>query len=283
MKKNQPQIGRIFYDHIRALQIAEEASAKNLSIFSLPLFLDVKEQFGKVVQQPVLPPCQGSLDIVESIDSDTHFLRVGGWLFDPTSKASPQIIRFLDRQGTMVGYALTGQPRIDVALAIDKQALRSGYKGYLLSDDLESELTLQGESPSCQMQAKLPQKSALAEVNNQDVMLSDLLQISGALKAFKQKHGVYPQSVGFDGFKSNWGESSTDWIKGLSPDFLQILPRDPRKSKEPNKQYLYKSDGKDYKLIVHGVNAKAALLVDYADPKRPTWAAGVWTPGAANW
>jgi hypothetical protein len=72
----------------------------------------------------------------------------------------------------------------------------------------------------------------------------------------------------------------------LVPEYLEQLPRDPRGNDVPDQQYLYRSDGKDYKLISHSpedytfVRASRPELID---PVREGWAYGFWTEGAVGW
>ncbi len=111
------------------------------------------------VQQPNLPSCKGNLETVDLIDGDTRFVRVKGWIFNPIGRTYPQVVRFINSQSKVVGYAVIGKPRPDVANAIDKKALPSDYKGYLLSDQVGSTMTLQAENQagsSCQMQVNVP-------------------------------------------------------------------------------------------------------------------------------
>jgi hypothetical protein len=80
--------------------------------------------------------------------------------------------------------------------------------------------------------------------------VSDLVSINDALKAYHAKHGAYPKAESLGGYT----ERGTAWIPGLSPDFIKVLPRDPAQSDDPKApQYLYASNGKDYKLLAHGV------------------------------
>jgi len=116
--------------------------------------------------------------------------------------------------------------------------------------------------------------------------LKDLKKIAEALELFYKKHGHYPVSEGFDGLHTAWGKSGKDWIKGLVPNYLESLPRDPRKNDNPKKQYLYRSNGKDYKLIAHGVedcSIVKSLHPELIDPKRDCWAYGYWTKEAEGW
>ena len=157
--KDQRQIGSIYPSAAAALSFAEKPSADNLSIFGMYPFRDARGQLGTTIRQLALPACQGALDEVEAVDGDTRFVRVRGWMFNPASKSVPQLVRLLDDQGKVVGHALSGATRSDVAEAIDKKAIQAGYRGYLLSDQMGKVLILHGENladSSCRMQASVP-------------------------------------------------------------------------------------------------------------------------------
>lgn len=153
--KDEKQIKTIFPDPRRALVIAKEASARNLSIFGDYPFRDIREQLGLTVQQQPLPVCQGHLDAAEEIDGEGRLIHVYGWMFNVAGKNYPDVIRFLGSQGKVVGYGLTGQPRPDLR-AIDKKAFRAGFQGYLLANQRGKLLTLLGENPACQLQVQVP-------------------------------------------------------------------------------------------------------------------------------
>lgn len=116
--------------------------------------------------------------------------------------------------------------------------------------------------------------------------LSDFTQINTALEAYYKEYGEYPKSKGYDGLFTKWGESSQEWIKGLIPVYIKSLPRDPRGNHDNSQQYLYKSNGKDYKLISHNpedCKKVKKLNPSIIDPKRDCSAYGYWTEGARNW
>lgn len=119
------------------------------------------------------------------------------------------------------------------------------------------------------------------------VRVQHLTSIRDALVAYHQVHGSYPKSCGgWDGVHTNWGVSTPDWIPGLVPEYLPCLPRDPRNHDVPDQQYLYNSDGTDYKLISHAPWDEEVVKQKYPgmiDPVRPDWAYGFWTNGAQNW
>lgn len=126
----------------------------------------------------------------------------------------------------------------------------------------------------------------LVKKSNYIKRLEDLNYLKIALENYYKDNGNYPISQGFDGLYTKWGYSGNDWIKGLSPKYVNKLPIDPRNTNNPSFQYLYKSNGKDYKLISHspedckGVEKLNNILID---PLRKCWAYGFWTDGAKDW
>lgn len=123
-----------------------------------------------------------------------------------------------------------------------------------------------------------------ATTGNFDRRLGDLQRVGNALAAYKQQHGRYPLQgeknlvIGLDPAASEFSK--------LVPSLLAQLPRDPRLLADPNRQYLYFSNGTDFKFITHGpedmgfVQKKMPTLVD---PRRPQHAYGIWTAGAVTW
>ena len=117
--------------------------------------------------------------------------------------------------------------------------------------------------------------------------ISDLKQISTALALYYDNNNAYPNSGGnWDGIYTCWGDSSTNWIVGLAPTYIGQLPRDPRNHTNCGEQYIYTSNGTDYKLISHQPEDCAAVKSSYPsliDPGRDCWAFGYWTDGARSW
>lgn len=116
------------------------------------------------------------------------------------------------------------------------------------------------------------------------VRRDDLQRLQSALESFRRDAGTYPvaqyRSLGQPGV------SPDDWIPGLAPRYLAHLPRDPRLSGRSNLQYIYISDGNDYKIIVHGpedFGIVSKLHPEMIDPRRSTFSYAVWTQGAAQW
>ncbi|MBM3111549.1 sulfatase-like hydrolase/transferase [Pseudomonas arcuscaelestis] len=115
----------------------------------------------------------------------------------------------------------------------------------------------------------------------------DLLQIKNALEEYHKVNGKYPVSKGFDGLNSQWGKDSEEWISGLAPKYIPALPRDPALSTKSMPQYMYRSDGSDYKLLAHGNTLTCKLVArlspELLDPLRNCWGFGYWTDGARAW
>jgi hypothetical protein len=115
----------------------------------------------------------------------------------------------------------------------------------------------------------------------------DIFELGKALKQYYHDNKSYPKSSGgWDAITAIYGQSKEDWIPGLVPRYIKKLPVDPRRKKDPVKQYMYKSDGIDYKLIAHfpvGMDDIIKQYPQFVDPRRPSWAFGVWTEAAKNW
>jgi hypothetical protein len=89
--------------------------------------------------------------------------------------------------------------------------------------------------------------------------VSDLVSINDALKTYHAKHGKYPVAEKLGGYL----DRGKNWIPGLSPEFIAELPRDPAVSDDKaGPQYLYASNGSDYKLVAQGVSLVGGTNVE---------------------
>ena len=108
----------------------------------------------------------------------------------------------------------------------------------------------------------------------------DFSSIAVALERYRDDHGVYPVSNGSH-------STNQTWIPELVPSYLNKVPQDPRYLyKVQNKQYLYISNGADYKLIAHAPEDFGYISKTYpelVDPRRSTYSYGIWTEGASTW
>ena len=122
--------------------------------------------------------------------------------------------------------------------------------------------------------------------------IDHLRSLERALAKYHKDHGKYPPSSAdrasggsrWDGLHSRRGASRQDWIAGLAPKYIESLPRDPRLTDDPSKQYLYRSNGKEYRLIV--TNPESYSLARRRNPEmmlpghRDHRTYGVWSLGA---
>ena len=117
--------------------------------------------------------------------------------------------------------------------------------------------------------------------------VSDLVSINDALKAYHAINNAYPKAADLAGFS----DRGAAWIPGLAPDFITTLPRDPMQASDSSgSQYVYVSDGKDYKLLAHGVSLLGGTNVEVLgvriDPTRSPTATnasfGFWSAGFAS-
>ena len=134
--KDQAQIGNVFPNADWALSLAKVPVESNLSIFGLPPLADLRERIGQQSGRENHPvrECLGHLDEIQEVPEDPRFFRGRGWMFDPSAQQWPEILSIVDGDGKVVGFALSGQPRQDVGLAVGEKANKSGFKGYLLSE-----------------------------------------------------------------------------------------------------------------------------------------------------
>lgn len=149
--KDQKQIRTIFPSAEWALQIAKAPAERNLSVFGIAPIKDAAEMLGKSFETLPDKVCQGALDEVSAIVDSDKYMSVRGWLFAGEEYAVPSAVYIFNRQHILVGYALTGQHRPDVASAIHIEAKRSGFLGYLMKDSAGDALFLATGNLTCKL------------------------------------------------------------------------------------------------------------------------------------
>ncbi|MDD3502388.1 MAG: hypothetical protein PHE19_08215 [Candidatus Cloacimonetes bacterium] len=126
-------IDRVYFDMDRLFRIIEPARNQQVSIFNAKYIRDMY-YFGDKFDLNSNKKCNIYIDKVEVIAESPDHLRVLGWAFDKNIRKVPDSIIFVDNTSLVVGFALTGSTRDDVAKVIDPLALNSGFLGYILSD-----------------------------------------------------------------------------------------------------------------------------------------------------
>jgi len=118
------------------------------------------------------------------------------------------------------------------------------------------------------------------------VRVKGLESLRGALESYHMSLGAYPDTNG------NWvllnpaGKGpGAKTASQIIPAFLPSLPVYPGMDADSLKGYLYRSDGKDYKLIAHNVDdcAKARMSrAELLDPSRRLYGKALTGPGKWN-
>lgn len=141
-----------------ALNIARVAVERHYSIFGEYPYKDLKYQIGKPFVTESATECLGNLDFIEPIDGVPSYVRVNGWIFSDIDANTPKLVQFVDKGGLIIGYALTGTPRPDVAKAISTKANLSGFRGYLRSEATGLQAIAEGSRSSCHLMVNVPPK-----------------------------------------------------------------------------------------------------------------------------
>lgn len=126
--------------------------------------------------------------------------------------------------------------------------------------------------------------------------IEDLRQIQTALELYFNGHSVYPAPANgygnWSGHCDNYGNFD-EYILGLAPDYIPVLPRDPSFD-SGSKCYLYNSIGAEYMLLAH-TTMEAIVGGDPSAPGNPPYiqaldrvccaqpTIAVYTDGARNW
>ena len=133
----------------------------------------------------------------------------------------------------------------------------------------------------------LPRLGQVSERANDTRRIADLEAVEKALELYKADHGGYPEVKGWSGDPDKYGGKgygADGYIPGLVPDYIQMLPRDPnRQYPDSGKGYIYKSDGKEYKLLAHKTPMSYPTDHRFYDPRRSTWAYQVSSKGGLDW
>ncbi len=113
--------------------------------------------------------------------------------------------------------------------------------------------------------------------------MTGLASVHTAVEGYYALNGTYPVSSGWQGYRSCWGANlGNNWIPEVTAEFGgNSLPRDPRENTNCSQQFIYYSNGTNYKLISHNPESMD-VPSQLVDPRRPTWAWGWWSPGGSG-
>lgn len=154
--RDSDYIGRVYFNDRIIFGMADQAKREHLSIFDDAPYRAYAEHAGKPIERPTAA-CKGYLDEAKVLTRQDGAYRILGWLTKADDFATPAFLLVADADGRVIGSALTGIPRPDVAQVIDPKAGQSGFVGYLAGEGRpRGPLTLIGQSPACQVSVELP-------------------------------------------------------------------------------------------------------------------------------
>ncbi len=121
--------------------------------------------------------------------------------------------------------------------------------------------------------------------------VSDLKTVEAALEAYRVDFGTYPPAAGGANAWSGdapsyggYGYDASGYILGLVPEYIKELPRDPSgDNPQGGSGYLYRTNGTDYKFLAHQTAESFPTNHRFFDPRRPSHAYQVSSPGGAGW
>ncbi len=125
------------------------------------------------------------------------------------------------------------------------------------------------------------------KASRDDVRKTSIKELQLAIEFYKAQNNSYT-AAGCGAGTTGWAEaggSCTNYIVGLVPDFIPALPTDPSREEEAGVGFRYRSDGRDYKLMVRNAIEVKTLsagdeLSNY-DNDNDSYA--VYSAGAVNW
>lgn len=125
------QLKILYRDPAILLNLAQRAKSERLSIFSSSPLLGAQDSIGTISGIKSSMSCPGSVDVISLVSSDHRYYKISGWIFDSKEKSMPTFLTVTDPNGYILGYAITGKKRPDVAKAINPAAMYSGFDGYI--------------------------------------------------------------------------------------------------------------------------------------------------------
>jgi len=128
---------RDYYEYVKTG--ADRLAALNRSIFADPLWPRAFALLGRRSGEGV-HPCTFAVDESAPVPGEARARAVNGWVVDEAASRQPAFAYFT-AAGRIVGIAVVGAPRPDVARSFGRKAAHSGFSGYAL-EPYEGPLTV---------------------------------------------------------------------------------------------------------------------------------------------
>ena len=129
---DEGQLGLLYPDVAALRDIGEFSVDQNLAVFG-SLLEGYREALGTTLPPSAAIDCVGAIDDQAPLASDEGWRTIEGWAFDEADQTRPAVVVFTDTADVVVGLAVTGFRRDDVAAAEGDSARHSGYVGYVMS------------------------------------------------------------------------------------------------------------------------------------------------------
>jgi len=148
--KDKEYISLVYPKMEEPLALALAAQARELTVFGRFPYRGLKTQLGSDAASETLSVCSGRLEKVVGLPEDTRYWRISGWIFDDPAGASPKLVKIV-KDKTVIGFALTGQSRRDLASSLSKPAVRAGFVGYMKNDGKDGSIKALGVDVPCEL------------------------------------------------------------------------------------------------------------------------------------
>jgi len=203
--RDQKQIQMIFPSADYVLKAAIEPSNLHYSIFGDERIRGAHEEQGYSAPTKLLETsqCQGHVDLIRDVEGTVDYLFIQGWIYNAKQKSTPSMVRIIDRNGKIVGRAVTGMPRSDVRAVVSKKATYSGFSGYINKSASRGKLTIvSDEQDGCHIEGLLQDDAFTARPSR-----------FAAPDRFASTRAIYQQS-GWNGYDADRSYSSDYKILG---------------------------------------------------------------------
>ena len=118
----------------------QRAKTMKLSVFGDPAWAQAVDALGADVADG-FDPCSGAIEDMQPVAGEENTWRAKGWAFDDHRKQVPQFAH-IAANGKIVGVAVTGVPRRDIAKRFRSRARYGGFDGYVVGATPDVPLTV---------------------------------------------------------------------------------------------------------------------------------------------
>jgi hypothetical protein len=188
------QIKNIFPDPKYALEIGKKSSDLGLSVFSKNGYesIEKSQSLGMNIEK-IQNDCKGSIDGIEELVDEPEYLKISGWFFDAKRKSIPSVLNFVNTQNAIVGRALTGSWRGDVAKVYGQNYKLSGFKGYIPKRYLGQVIAIDVNGGDCGILTFLPPLKEAA--SGSLLQLKDVVTVNSLVNTGNWLGGDYQKTI----------------------------------------------------------------------------------------